>query len=45
MPTLLIQIASPERTRVTALARRLGREFGQRWIGISDGARYTLLPS
>lgn len=44
-PTLLIQIASDERDRVTELARNLGRKFGQRWVGVSDGARYTSIPS
>lgn len=45
LPTLLIQVATHERAPVDTLCARLGVEFGQRWIGLSDGARYSSIPT
>jgi hypothetical protein len=45
LPTLLIQIADHDRAAVAALAAALARSFGQRWVGMSDGARYTSMPA
>ena len=45
LPTLLIQIADHDRAAVAALAAALARRFDQRWVGMSDGARYTSIPA
>lgn len=41
LPTLLFQIADHDRAAVVALAGALAHQFGQRWVGMVDGARYT----
>lgn len=45
LPTLLIQIATHDRSEAEALCIRLGSLLGQRWIGMSDGARYSSIPT
>lgn len=45
LPTLLIQIADHDRAAVAALAGVLAQHFGQRWVGMADGARYSSMPA
>jgi hypothetical protein len=42
---LLIQIADHDRAAVAALAGVLAQRFGQRWVGMADGARYSSMPA
>jgi hypothetical protein len=41
----LAQIVDNDWAAVEALAVALGRKFGQRWVGMSNGARFTSIPA
>ena len=45
LPTLLIQIASHDRDAVVATCQALGKQLGQRWVGLSEGGAYTSVPT
>ena len=45
LPTLLIQVATHDRREAETLCVRLGQLLGQRWIGMSDAARYSSIPT